>query len=84
MSNIKKITAAAITAAIAMGANGVSTAAEKSMEKCYGVAKAGMNDCGTAKHSCAGQSKVDGEKNEWIYLPKGSCQKIVNGSLESE
>ncbi len=53
------------------------------MEKCYGVVKAGKNDCATKKgtHSCAGSAKVDGSKDEWVLLPKGACEKIVNGSL---
>ena len=45
-------------------------------ERCYGIAKAGQNDCGTAKHSCAAQgAKVDGDPNEWKYVPKGTCEK---------
>lgn len=46
-------------------------------EKCYGVAKAGQNDCASANgsHSCAGQAKVDNEKNEWKYVAKGTCEK---------
>jgi uncharacterized membrane protein len=46
-------------------------------EKCYGIAKAGQNDCGTAKHSCAAQgAKVDGDPAEWKYVPKGTCEKM--------
>ena len=45
-------------------------------EKCYGIAKAGQNDCGTAKHACAGLgAKVDKDPNEWKYVNKGSCEK---------
>ena len=51
-------------------------------EKCYGVAKSGKNDCFTASHSCAGTSKVDGQRDAWVYLPKGTCEKIVGGSLD--
>ncbi len=52
-------------------------------EKCYGVAKAGMNDCGTPTHACAGHAEnaVDSDKNEWIMVPTGLCEKLVNGSL---
>lgn len=49
-------------------------------EKCYGIAKAGTNDCATATEACAGQSKKDGAKDAWIGLPKGTCSKIVGGS----
>jgi uncharacterized membrane protein len=47
-------------------------------EKCYGIAKAGQNDCGNlAKtHSCAGQSKVDFDKGEWKYVPAGTCASM--------
>ncbi len=46
-------------------------------EKCYGVAKAGQNDCGSAdgSHGCSGQAKVDNDKNEWKYVAKGTCLK---------
>lgn len=53
------------------------------MEKCYGIAKAGMNDCGNSLHACAGQAKSDSLGNEWVYVPKGVCKKIVGGSLSS-
>lgn len=45
-------------------------------EKCYGVAKADKNDCFTASNSCAGASQVDGQKDAWIYAPKGTCEKM--------
>ncbi len=52
------------------------------MEKCYGVVKAGKNDCQTNTSACAGTSTKDGQKDAWIYLPKGSCDKIVGGSTK--
>ena len=46
-------------------------------EKCYGVAKAGQNDCGTAKHACAAQgAKVDKDPTEWKYVAKGTCDQM--------
>lgn len=45
-------------------------------EKCYGVAKAGQNDCGTAKHACAGMSKADNDATEWKYVAKGTCEQL--------
>lgn len=53
----------------------------KKKEKCYGVVAKGHNDCATSAHSCAGQAKVDGDSEEWMYLPKGHCERIVGGSL---
>jgi len=75
----------AISGALALGMYaGGSQAAEKvEMEKCFGVVKAGKNDCQTAASSCAGTSKKDGQKDAWILIPKGTCEKIVGGSLAS-
>lgn len=51
-------------------------------EKCYGVAKAGENDCGTAKNACGKTAKADGDPGQWIYVPEGTCARIVGGSLK--
>ena len=49
----------------------------KDTEKCYGIAKAGKNDCGTGKHACAGQgAKTDNDPSEWKYVAKGTCEKV--------
>lgn len=50
-------------------------------EKCAGVVKKGKNDCGTSKHGCAGLAKKDGDPEEWVYVPKGLCAKIVGGKV---
>jgi uncharacterized membrane protein len=50
-------------------------------EKCFGVAKAGKNDCQTATSSCAGTAKKDHEASAWLSVPKGTCEKIAGGSL---
>jgi uncharacterized membrane protein len=60
---------------------GSAFAAKGGIDRCAGIAKAGKNDCGTATASCAGTSKVDGDKNAWIAVPKGTCEKIVGGQL---
>lgn len=44
-------------------------------EKCYGISKAGQNDCGTARHSCAGKATSDRDPADWKYVPKGTCRK---------
>jgi len=71
------ISTAAIASVIATPAN-----ARPKMEKCYGVVKAGKNDCASkdGSHSCAGQAKKDGDKGEWILVKKGTCERLVNGS----
>lgn len=75
------IAAALSVAAIAIpAASAQDTAAAP--EKCYGIARAGKNDCAAGPGTtCAGTSTVDGQKNAWSYVLAGSCEKIVNGSL---
>lgn len=83
MKNTQSVLSAAIGGLLVMGlAGGSAAAAEVKMEKCYGIAKAGKNDCGSkaAGHSCAGQASRDGDANDFIALPKGTCDKIANGS----
>ena len=60
-----------------------SAASRTDQEKCYGVAKKGQNDCATKSHSCHAKAKQDGQKEEWVYVPKGLCNKLVGGSLQS-
>jgi uncharacterized membrane protein len=62
--------------------SGTALAGKVGHEKCQGIVKAGMNDCGTSKHSCAGQAKKDGDAEEWVYVPEGTCDKIVGGSIK--
>lgn len=86
MKNTSKIAMLALTGAVAaVSAEAMDMGGDKSShEKCYGVAKAGQNDCGTSSHSCAGQAAADADKSEWVYVPKGLCAKLAGGSLESE
>jgi uncharacterized membrane protein len=67
--------AAAVGSLLALSAN-PSFAGEGSKEKCYGVAKAGKNDCAANGHACAGQSKVDNDPAEWKHMPKAECEKM--------
>jgi uncharacterized membrane protein len=50
-------------------------------ERCYGVARAGQNDCGTSTHACAGRAVRDSDPEEWISLPAGTCARIAGGEL---
>lgn len=52
------------------------------MERCFGVAKAGANDCGNASHNCSGEAKIDRDKKEWVYVPTGLCVRIAGGSTK--
>lgn len=78
------ITSMLVASAAIAASSANASAAESKMEKCYGVVKAGKNDCSDTKqtHSCAGSATVNGGKGEWILLPKGTCDRIVNGSLK--
>lgn len=49
---------------------------DDSRDKCYGIAKAGQNDCGTARHTCAGKATRDNAPDDWKYVPKGTCEKM--------
>ena len=62
----------------------VAVAGKPGMEKCTGVAAAGKNDCGTSLHACAGQSKADGDKEEWVYVPTGTCEKLAGGVIKAK
>ena len=55
---------------------------KEGLEKCYGVVKSGLNDCGADTHACASQSIKDSDPNDWLYLPKGTCEKIVGGKTK--
>ena len=78
MNTTRIAIATALAAALAVPA---TVQAQGAMEKCYGVAKAGKNDCQTAKSSCAGTSKKDAQADAWVSVPKGACEKIVGGKL---
>ena len=87
MNRTRLLVASAIVAALALPlvANGQGGPAPKpkfEAEKCYGIARAGKNDCQTTNSSCAGTSKRDTQGDAWVYMPKGACDKVVNGSLQ--
>lgn len=76
---------AAVTSLLAIAATTLTTthavAADK--EKCYGVSKAGKNDCATKSSSCAGTSKEDFQKDAFIMVPSGLCDRLAGGSTSS-
>jgi len=54
-------------------------------EKCYGIAKAGANDCAsTGNNSCGGSSKKNADAKAWIFVPEGYCNRIVGGSTSAK
>lgn len=69
----------ALASVFAFAAVSVAHAAdEPAKDKCFGIAKAGANDCASATgtHSCAGQAKRDGDPGDWNYVAKGTCAKL--------
>jgi uncharacterized membrane protein len=82
-------TVTAISSLLTLGAAALSAspsfAADKvEMEKCYGVVKAGKNDCAGPAHACAGQAKTDSGSKEFVTLPKGTCARLAGGSLTAK
>ncbi|QMT60386.1 MULTISPECIES: BufA1 family periplasmic bufferin-type metallophore [unclassified Legionella] len=89
MSTRDKLIQSVMTAFFVLVATGSSAADSNdnntaATEKCYGIAKKGMNDCATATASCASSATKDKQKDAFILLPKGLCERIVGGSLKSE
>lgn len=86
--NRTSATVTAISSLLSLGAAAFATsafAADKvEMEKCYGVVKAGKNDCAGAAHACAGQAKADSGGKEFVELPKGTCARLTSGSLTAK
>ncbi len=78
------ITAAGVAAVSLSGLATSAWAESQKQEKCYGIVKAGKNDCAAADgaHSCASYSKRDAAHGEWILLPAGTCDRIVGGKIE--
>ena len=86
MSTPNKLLQSAVAAVLALAAaqhaNAQDAKDQPKTEKCYGIAKAGKNDCQTANSSCAGTSRRDAQKDAWIYIPAGTCEKVVGGNLQ--
>jgi uncharacterized membrane protein len=84
--NHRLVASTALASVLAMGLVNAAQAQEsaKDKEKCYGVAKAGANDCAnlSGSHSCAGQNRNAMAPDEWNYVAKGSCAKLGGMTLE--
>ena len=88
MNKRQALIAAALATVCAASVGSATAAASASAagdkEKCFGVAKAGQNDCASSNgsHSCAGQAKADMAATEWKYVAKGTCEK-AGGKLSA-
>ncbi|MBL8529410.1 MAG: DUF2282 domain-containing protein [Burkholderiales bacterium] len=86
MSKSNTVIRSAVASLLAFGVAAAATdalAAKGDNEKCAGIVKAGKNDCGTSVSSCAGTSKVDNDKEAWVFLPKGTCEKIAGARIQT-
>ena len=87
--NKKVVISSAIATALTLAATAAvfspTVAAQDAVpEKCYGIAKAGKNDCAAGPGTtCAGTATKDGQKNAWMNVMAGTCEKIVGGSLKA-
>ena len=55
--------------------------AEQEKEQCAGIIKAGLSDCASVEHVCAGMNTDDGNETDWLWLPKGTCNKIIGAHI---
>ena len=82
-SILRNLVAGLVAVGLSAGAT-QALAGKDDTEKCAGVVKAGKNDCGTSKSSCAGTAKVDNDPEAWIAVPKGTCEKIAGGRVQTD
>jgi uncharacterized membrane protein len=81
-----KLTRVALTAAVAAAVTAAQAQTNVpkpsyKYEKCWGIVKAGHNDCFSPTHACGATSTKDNDPQSWIYVPAGTCEKIVGGAL---
>ena len=83
--NAREFTALALAGALTTALGSIAFTAPASAqdtEMCYGIAKAGLNDCAArGVHSCSGTAKLDNDPASWIYVPVGYCERISGGKL---
>ena len=82
----RRIITAAIGSLLMLGvlsSNAMADDKKMDMDKCFGIAKAGKNDCSSNKsaHSCAGQATKNNDPMDFVAVPKGTCDKIAGGHL---
>jgi uncharacterized membrane protein len=82
--NQRLIASSALASLLALGLMGPAAAQDKDKEKCFGIAKAGQNDCAnlSGTHTCSGQSKAENGADEWKYVPAGTCAKMGGKSAD--
>jgi uncharacterized membrane protein len=84
MSNRNSLYLLAVNSAVALAGfatSGAALAADADQEQCAGIIKAGKNDCATSKNQCHGHVTVDSSPEAWIYLPKGTCERLAGARV---
>lgn len=84
MNKLSPLIQAALSSVLVVGLGTVTTtatAASNDMEQCAGVIKAGKNDCATSRNACHGHVNTDADPEAWIYVPKGTCDKIAGARV---
>jgi uncharacterized membrane protein len=84
MSRHNSMLHVAISGVLALAGSALAStalAADDSKEQCAGIVKAGKNDCATATNACHGHVTSDGNAEAWIYVPKGTCDRILGGHV---
>jgi uncharacterized membrane protein len=84
MKTLSKAVNLAVAGLLATGVAALPTAARaehSDMEQCAGIIKAGKNDCATSTNACHGHVESDANPEAWIYLPKGTCERLVGGRI---
>jgi uncharacterized membrane protein len=84
MSNRNALYLFAVSSAFALvgaATSGTATAADGATEQCAGIIKAGKNDCATSKNQCHGHVESDSFPEAWIYLPKGTCERLAGARV---
>ena len=86
MNKRHTLLATALATVCAAGVVTAHAADKNEKEKCFGVAKAGQNDCAPSNgaHSCAGQAKKDMDPADWKFVPKGTCEKMGGKTAASK
>lgn len=75
------ITGVIALAGTAFGTSAVAADGNSDKEQCAGIVKAGKNDCATAANACHGHAESDATPLAWIYVPKGTCERLVGAHV---
>lgn len=79
--SIVRAAVAGVLALSGLAIGGTALAAEDGKEQCAGIVKAGQNDCATSVNACHGHATAEQSAEAWIYLPKGTCERISGGRV---